>query len=271
LLVRHHVAAIVAMGGWVELESSRWSLLRWVDRRRFGLQASKVEVPAAALAEAIPHLRALRGVQELCVTCDGACDLYPVFDRLRIASPAARIVLLGRLPDWPSTEAWQRFLRKLDQTSEENEPLTTALRDGLKGRESDPIVLDHYEDQYHVISLPDGSVAEVLVLAQYTRFRTCWSAAALLFVRDTFVDAKPLWTGKVPIEEYRDTGVCVFGQTVVGDLDGDGLFEVAFELRQDDPACLGLRPVRLVGDTRNWNCVFHIDASALRPFRQANE
>src|SRR5262245_60645856 len=68
--VRRHAGSIVAVGGNVELECSAWSLLRFVDRQRFGLRATKAEIPAASLAEGLPHLQAL-SPSHVRVVCDG--------------------------------------------------------------------------------------------------------------------------------------------------------------------------------------------------------
>jgi len=70
-----HSEAIRTLGGDVELETSPWSLVRFVEPQRYGQRMVAARIPAHRLSDAMEILRAQGALRRLQIDCDGSHDV----------------------------------------------------------------------------------------------------------------------------------------------------------------------------------------------------
>jgi hypothetical protein len=215
-IVERQAETIRALGGEVEFEPSTWSLARFIEPGRFGRRIVTAQVPGDRADEALSLLEAMPYLREVQVAYDGSYDLGPSWStvRSRLSKPKLVAVALPVVdaddiePDTDDKESQARWMRSGSKKRYERFAVKVAEGSDWELGMSSPA-----PEQYQVLCLPDGRLAEVLVRPGLW-YRSRLRRSASLLVADQYADFR-LLPGHGAIS-FRD-------------VDGDGRVEVAVE------------------------------------------
>ncbi len=254
--VERTIAALRALGGDAECEPTGWSLLRLCRVPGYGQRIVRAEIPGTAVEEAIGLLRDLAELREVQVAYDGTCDPGRTWRTITDALVGPKLTPLpkqvpfelGWIKDETKMAPLRQSLSRFEDRVTQALPSDGSLAALIARRFRSPVNAVLFGGaQYHVLLLPDGTLAELLLSEDWPAVSPgTQTSFIILMVADRCVGVKRFTT----TTHFASTSI------VLEDLDDDGVPEVGFRF----DAIPGVHEVtrKLPGDSRDWLGVYKI-------------